>query len=313
MQLINKKCRCCGRSNFSYCGTRSITPFFCRFGLHINPIPRLRGEHIFQKAPGFRFIKSLLNKVIHKTAEIDYGACADCSFIAPWPEFSDDMLSDYYVFYCSESYKKERSKLEPWYKTIAKNHSSDEELLIRRNDLNNFVTHYLQEYLSDNQIDSISVLDYGGGSAKVAPVQDWAKVYLYDVGDNRIRQTFPANESSDDENLNNHLKTGFDYIQLLHVLEHVGNPSSTLKNALDFLKPGGLLYLEVPWEMNDFLKLKNSRDIICDEHINKFSDKSLGTMVANFDLTIMLCCEGFIDTLHLEKPNRIIRCLAKKC
>jgi len=38
----------------------------------------------------------------------------------------------------------------------------------------------------------------------------------------------------------------FDVISLYHVLEHVADPSSTIKRCWDLLKPGGFLFVAVP-------------------------------------------------------------------
>lgn len=41
-------------------------------------------------------------------------------------------------------------------------------------------------------------------------------------------------------------KEKYDFITLIHVIEHVGNPQNFLKQTISLLNPGGILYLETP-------------------------------------------------------------------
>ncbi len=43
-----------------------------------------------------------------------------------------------------------------------------------------------------------------------------------------------------------HTKLQFDYISLIHVIEHVYDPVSFLDKVVNLLKPGGILYIETP-------------------------------------------------------------------
>jgi len=251
----------------------------------------------------------LLRSVVRTTPQISYGACLDCHFIAPWPEFSDDMLLDFYTFYGSDVYKQERSKVDKGYAAIASIHGCEEELTMRRKQHEGVVLPFLRQYIEERQRDSLTMLDYGGGSGLVAPSVDWIKVDLFDVGNNRIETLRTSNATSTGARQS----AQYDFVQLLHVLEHVGHPLNVMKKALCYLKVGGIFYVEVPFEMNDFKKLAspNSKDS-CNEHINKFCESSVGAMFRAAGLEPLRCETGSITTLHHEGEAAVVRCRAVK-
>ena len=50
----------------------------------------------------------------------------------------------------------------------------------------------------------------------------------------------------------------FDFINLSAVLEHVGNPAAVLRKTVEWLKPGGLMYVEVPssaWLLSALMRI----------------------------------------------------------
>lgn len=322
MKLESKTCRCCGGDNFIRCGYRPLSDFFAYFGLHIKPAIRYRGEGRVRRLFGERVASwpvSVLNsfpgKALRLTNEIAYGACSDCHFISPWAELSDDLLHDYYSFYGADSYKRERSRFENGYRRIAAVHGSIEELVMRRKQHEEFIVPVLREHLNATGLRRLRLLDYGGGTGQVAPVQEWIDVDLYDVGDRRIRplgggcgkDRGEEAEGAGDSRV-------YDFIQLLHVLEHVGNPLEVIRSAMRHLNANGLFYVEVPWEMSDFEELSNpsSQKIVCDEHMNKFCDRSVAAMMRVSGFEPLRCEEGCLELLHADVPVRVVRCLAKR-
>lgn len=88
------------------------------------------------------------------------------------------------------------------------------------------------------------------------------------------------------------LDSDFDVVHLKNVLEHVRDPVATLRSARCHLKPGGVLYVEVP---NDFSfeqemgvrLLRESRSwISIPDHINYFNFKSLVRLVRNLGFEV---------------------------
>jgi SAM-dependent methyltransferase len=308
LKLPSKRCRCCGGSNFERCGTRSISPFFRRFGLQVELAIEIRGLRLLRLVLGSKRVTHLIGK--HVRTEIAYGACHECRFIGPWPELSDDMLLDFYAAYGSEAYKTERSVQERWYRSIAEVHGSPRELELRQSAHEAFIVPLLRGRCSQLGVERISMLDYGGGTGQVAPRQAWIDVDIYDVGDRRVHPLTRGGDAGPRSDAASEYRT-YDFVQLLHVLEHVGGPSSTLKRAMRFLKPNGLIYLEVPWEMTDLEDLSKHRRFSCDEHINKFCDSSVASMAKNVGLAQVECYEGFVEVLHADKPVRVVRCTAR--
>jgi SAM-dependent methyltransferase len=96
-----------------------------------------------------------------------------------------------------------------------------------------------------------NILDLGAGSGEfmfladamgahcvgVEPTIDYADYCRNMLGLNVLTQTLEASNFSD---------ATFDHIRLSHVLEHMNNPIRSLKVLHRWLKPDGLLYIEVP-------------------------------------------------------------------
>jgi len=79
--------------------------------------------------------------------------------------------------------------------------------------------------------------------------------------------------------LNN--KRRFDFITLIHSIEHVANPKEFLDKACLLLNPGGILYLETP-NLNSHLfwaEKENYTFLTPPEHLYLFSKKSMRTIL----------------------------------
>lgn len=70
-------------------------------------------------------------------------------------------------------------------------------------------------------------------------------------------------------------KEKFDFITMIHTLEHVENPAKFLKKVRRLLKPGGFLLIQVP------NYLLNAFDILVFEHISHFSLQTLEQLLIN--------------------------------
>ena len=109
----------------------------------------------------------------------------------------------------------------------------------------------LQSYLGAGA----TVLDYGcglGGFLK-ALAQEGFKPYGVEFDEDAARfagQNANCEIFSVDHFLALTDKPKFDAIHLGDVLEHLPDPASTLKNLLCYLKPGGVLFVEGPLEIN---------------------------------------------------------------
>jgi SAM-dependent methyltransferase len=90
-------------------------------------------------------------------------------------------------------------------------------------------------------------------------------------------------------------KDSFDLITFLHVLEHMKYPADSIKKADQFLKPGGLLVIEVPNINSMGFTLFNKKWFPLEDipsHINHFSKTSLMFTVkkaVNYSLIMDSC------------------------
>lgn len=319
MRLEQKVCRCCGGTHFKRCGYRTVNNFFGYFALHIQPSISYRGEARVRNFLGNKmalsikqFLSYFLGKFFRVTNRIAYGACEDCNFISLWPELSDESLLDYYSFYLSGEYKQEREKLEAGYSLISKTHGSEDELVMRRKQNEDFIAPILEAYLISSNLNKLRMLDYGGGAGQVAPSFEWVDVDLYDVGDCSIKSLSNKIRTDIRKEVTENKKSSYDFVQLLHVIEHVGHPLNVVRSAMEFVKNDGLMLVEVPWEMFNFDQLSQGNTISCDEHINKFCDLSLMFMMKSLGLKVISCEGDNIKLLHINLPLKVIRCIAQK-
>jgi 2-polyprenyl-3-methyl-5-hydroxy-6-metoxy-1,4-benzoquinol methylase len=109
----------------------------------------------------------------------------------------------------------------------------------------------LCKYLKPRSI----VLDYGcgvGGFLKACASKDLIPFGVeFDVdAANVAAKNAKCVTMSVDAFHNTPTSTRFDAIHLGDVLEHLPNPSATLETLLSFLKPGGVLFVEGPLEVN---------------------------------------------------------------
>lgn len=88
--------------------------------------------------------------------------------------------------------------------------------------------------------------------------------------------------------LHNFVKTDtkqYDFISLIHVIEHVNDPKNFLRIVFKLLKAGGVLYIETP-NSDGFLaniEKENYTFLTPPDHINLFSTKSLRIVIDQVD------------------------------
>lgn len=110
-----------------------------------------------------------------------------------------------------------------------------------------------------------NIIDIGGGYGDF--VYQLSKKYLdssitlLEPGVTRINTTTESKITKINQLLNvtfsEENKEKYDVITSFHVLEHVLDPIEFIKNCYNMLKPGGLLYIEVPNQNNDLIGKSN--------------------------------------------------------
>lgn len=81
----------------------------------------------------------------------------------------------------------------------------------------------------------------------------------------------------------------FDVVTANHVLEHVENPTNVLKRIFKLLKPGGLVYIDVPnfASFNSMLAGEKWRDLLPDEHLHHFTPATLINLLEKVDFRVV--------------------------
>jgi SAM-dependent methyltransferase len=240
--------------------------------------------------------------------------CPACDFPFYDRGLTDEEGAAYYAGYRDETYFRERNKFEPYYTrkihdTLTEQMGSDDR---RRHVAGLFNTSAEFE----------TIIDYGGGDGALITELSATRRISFDPSNVPPR---PGVEIICDRSA---LPADVDLITCAQVLEHVSDPGALLDDMLSMLRPGGMLYVEVPdqlwkrvssWRLSpavaDWLcrnpRLLLAADIYSTafrvklgvlppfgfvpmrEHINFFSAAALRSIVQQRDLSIRT--EGSTD------------------
>ena len=321
MQLKQKACRCCGASDqFKRLDKEvEVDPFFAKHGLQltatqtatipwidwglrrkVNSLPANLGNKIHKRIDHFRSS----NLLTSSSVTIPYGMCESCHFLAPWYEITDDQLRDYYSFYLDTEYIQARSSFQPGFAELCKSMGSCEEAALRRRQHENYFMPILENYRTANALETITLLDYGGGEGGIQPNADWISTSIIEVSSDNQPKSNQLLESRQ-------LKQSFDIVQCLHVIEHVGHPLNTCRELLSYCKDGGLLYIEVPIEFPGLEAIAAGKLPPCHEHINKLSQLSIRLMLEHCEVEIIEVINDHVDFLHLDGLTPVVRGLGR--
>jgi|688.fasta_scaffold481118_1 SAM-dependent methyltransferase len=296
-----KSCRNCLSENVKSASTGIFAPFFLKrvFGIELINLGQIL--QINQNSQLIEhFQKNNLNQVLgfQSPALTSIRVCEDCGFVGPEMYFSQELLQGLYQDYRLDSYNQERCKYEPYYQQIQHLVGKDARELVAR--LDN-IDALLKIHVDIDRFDS--VLDWGGGEGRFVPrcLVD-KKVFILDVSDEPLaNQGFTRINEPDPAML-------FDFIQICHVLEHVSSPNEFLKVVVKSLKPGGVLYIEVPQDQSDenISKFKvdpNSINHTIHEHLNLFSHDALSALGSQFGLDQIVIDKHQIDLGWIKGVN----------
>ena len=169
--------------------------------------------------------------------------CEECGLVYFSASFSDEELTRMYSGYRNSEYQRRRAKYEPWYtkKINAAIGHSEDVLILRRKHLEkvllNASSNHLGKFSSPTR-----VLDVGGDEGQFIPlIESITEKAVLEVSGVR-----PVDDARVLTNWNEVDDFSPDMIMMCHVLEHIENARENIENASRALKPGGLLYLEIP-------------------------------------------------------------------
>lgn len=235
---MSSECRNCGSSNIRELGPLGrVAPFFLKrvLGAEVR-VPR-SANRLKQLARNVATASGLA-RLSSQAVFIDMQICRDCTFIQAKTPFRDDDIMRLYLDYRSDSYNRERIRLEPGYEQIASHVGHDKVEVQNRNEA---VTAFLRKNVVLTE--PFSMLDYGGADGRFMPDLPGPK-FVYDVstaapvpGVTRV-----ASESELGE---------YSLVLLAHVTEHVPQPLQLVKKVASYVQPSGYLYIENPKEISD--------------------------------------------------------------
>jgi SAM-dependent methyltransferase len=162
----------------------------------------------------------------------------------------------------------------------------------------------------------LDVLDYGGGNGKLLQpfVETGHRCAIIDYNDTPIPGVLKLGNTLEESK-----HTGlFDVVICSHVLEHVGDPARLLSNLRTIIRPGGVLYVEVPQEI--WAGIRIDADPVT--HVNFFSRCSLARLLARqgyealesaqrishygnaiMEVLWVVARPGTVDSTHDTKPD----------
>lgn len=222
--------------------------------------------------------------------------CAVCHGITPCHEYSYEDLLGLYKDYRQDSYNKERSSLEPGYRRIAEKVGSDQlELKVRNSAVESFLQRNAACFTGGRMI------DYGGSDGRFIPpfaLEHFDAIDILDASEASIHSSV---ENSKVKKIAETNPQNYAFVTCMHVLEHVGNPRAFIVDVLRLLRPGGLIYIEVPLELNLTMREACLQRVIdptieIHEHINKYDRTSIRALIDSIEGVEMIDDEeGVID------------------
>jgi hypothetical protein len=229
----------------------------------------------------------------HKTLML---YCPKCRSVIPAHEFKFEDLSGLYHDYREPSYNRDRISVEPSYANIVDRVGSDEQEVSQRNRAVDAFLHKNAAHLKRG-----IMLDYGGSDGRFVP--PCAREFF--DGAEILEPSNAALHESVDTSFVRKVSTAengkYSFVTNMHVAEHVGNPRGFVLEALQYVMPGGHLYLEAPVELTeaestDFVNKKIDRTFTLHEHINKFSPGGMAKLVESTGVAKVIDdTVGFVD------------------
>ena len=297
------ECRNCGGRETKDLGfIGEVAPFFLKRVLNLEYGVAPTGHPIKRVLRRVGIVSKVFEKLYAKSVLVQMQICESCSFIQTKRPFPEDAIGNLYADYRSDTYNRERIQYEPEYASIAPCvGGSLQEVQTRKAGL----TEWLKGKLTVET--NFSMLDYGGANGIFLPDLPGHK-YVFEISD-----IAPAEGVT---RLKNESELGsYSYIQLAHVLEHVPFPLALAKKAASFLRDSGHLYVEVPQEVSDDLRIRVARQgksirLPIHEHINQYCQSSVTELLHSTGLSPIAVQRDVVD-LGWSRGT-IIRALGRK-
>jgi len=208
-------------------------------------------------------------------------ACESCHGITPCHEYSFQDLLGLYRDYRSETYNRDRIRVEPTYAQIADKVGSDPmEITGRNTAVDRFLTRNIGQFAGG------AMIDYGGSDGRFIPpfaYGQFERIDIYDASNAPLHASVDARKVA---KIADPKREAYSFLTCMHVLEHVGNPRALVIEAAQLLAPGGLMYIEVPLELTQTLREEFAQRIIDNpigihEHMNRYDHGSMPSLIGS--------------------------------
>jgi hypothetical protein len=223
-------------------------------------------------------------------------ACASCHGITPCHEYSFADLHGLYRDYRSITYNRDRISVEPGYARIAKDVGAHPlEIMNRNTAIDGFLRKNASHFAGG------SMIDYGGSDGRFLPPFVYAQfenIHIYDASESPLHVSVDARKV---KKIAIAPPEAYSFLTCMHVLEHVGNPRALAVEAARLLVPGGLMYIEVPFELTLSVRENFAGRIIdtaitIHEHMNLLDRTSIRTLVGSIlGLELIDDAEDIVD------------------
>ncbi|MGB2551765.1 class I SAM-dependent methyltransferase [Campylobacter sp. MOP51] len=210
--------------------------------------------------------------------------CKDCSMCRLYPLPTDTELKEFY----SKTYREKYSNQD----TVSKEVVDYEQ--IRASRILDFVKPYFKESFEN-------VLDIGCSSgtllknlSRLATSISLSRFNLYGIEMNdNYRNYIVSQDITDADKISNSdiytyyydKKEKFDFISIVHVLEHLRSPQEALKSIYELLNKDGIFYIEVPNLKTPYSNLRKNYFAIY--HLYNFTDETLRLLLEKSGFEIL--------------------------
>lgn len=163
--------------------------------------------------------------------------CDDCHFIGVNARFTPEEERRYYADYMGETYNAHRTKYEgsSWLQ-FQKHYDTPGYIVDRKSAARDIIA----QLVDITRLEE--VLDYGGNTGDMIPDElNHTKRFVLDVEVRELVNGVTAVTCPEESGQ-------VDLVMCSHTMEHVSYPKQVLEDIKRYLKPGGIIYIEVPAE-----------------------------------------------------------------
>lgn len=194
--------------------------------------------------------------------------CRSCDAMFFNKRFTPDEVAKLYHDYRGSAYFAARHNWEPWYTRAFNDRiGGDKEIEIRKSIYRRAVAPWLSGAVE-------TVLDYAGDSGQLMPGGPGRRHLVHDISG---VEPVDGVELMDEEML---CGQEFDLVLLCHVIEHFSEPLQETGGVVQYVKRGGLLYVEAPFERFPITDIPNNT--LYQSYINVLTKSDVLTILMDF-------------------------------